>query len=484
MVSIIVGWLLFVFTVWGSGFVALRPFSLLRTERMALGFVVGATLLPFLLFLINTITHLSVLGQGDGGFLFTVLLVIMIFLLLFIEVFSKRRKNAETHTATREGLISPFTNILRLVLWLSLVVFFYLVVQGVTKPIYGWDEFSYWLYAAKLLYLSGGASTALHHDLYSSYPLGFPYLVAWCYHFIEMASVSAAKWISPMITLASMIVMNRAMVRSGVRPVNALLGVALFAWGTYYMLFYNWVAFGEMIYVDTYGIATLYAALWLREKRTTDFMLAMLVLGLSTFLRVDGAYIAIFTLVILFISNWKSKQEISFKQGAVGLLVVAIPIAAWYLFRFAFHLDSGWTTRISIAVIMARLQPPVLPGLLGSMWATISNIGNYPIDLLLPLLIIALPFSKRRDVFFLAFVSVVQLIYLFVAYLTVFTTFEAMHASSLPRYMLRNDPLIAIAFTLLISGKSQWKGFRHKKKPATGTAVSHKGKKRVSEAAP
>ena len=457
MATMIVGWLLFVFTVWGTGFVVLRPFPLWRTERMALGFVVGATLLPFLLFLVNTITHVRVLGGGRGGFFFAILLIVVIFLLLFIEVFSKRKKSLGDHTTTGQGAASPFAGVIRLVLWLSLVVFFYLVVQGVSRPIYGWDEFSYWLYAAKLLFLSGGSSTVLRHDLYSSYPLGFPYLVAWCYHFINTASVSAAKWISPMITLATMVVINRAMARSGVRPLNALLGVALFAWGTYYMLFYNWVAFGEMIYVDTYGIAGLYASLWLKDKRTTDFVLAMLVLGLSTFLRVDGSYIAIFTLVILFVSNWKGKQEITFKQGVTGIALVAIPVVAWYLFRLLFHLDSGWTTRVSLAIIISRLHPPVLPALLQSMWATISNVRMYPIDLFLPLLIISLPFARRRDVFFLTVVSVVQLLYLMVAYLTVFTTFEAMHASSLPRYMLRNDPLIAIAFILLISGKGQRK---------------------------
>jgi hypothetical protein len=469
MALTVLAWLLFVFTVWGSGFILLRPFLLLRMERAALGFVVGATLLPFILFLVNTMTHASLLGEGKTGFFITIILVVIIFAFLFIELFSKRKKTIPKPELERISPLALFTHPIRLVLWLSLLIFFYLVVQGVTKPIYGWDEFSYWLYAAKLLYLSGGASTALRHDLYASYPLGFPYLVAWCYHFINTTSVSAAKWISPMVTIATLVVINRALVRSGVRSMYALFGISLVAWGSYLMLYYNWVAFGEMIYVDTYGIAMLYASMWLRDKQTSDLVLSGLVLGLSTFLRVDGDYIAIFTLVILYVSNWKSKSTLSLRQRIGVFVLVLVPVIVWHLFRMTFHIDSGWTTRVSLATISARLHPPVFPSLLHSMWGTIADMSKYPIDLLLPFLIITWPFSRRRDVFFLTAVILVQLAYLMVAYLTVFTTFEAMHASSLPRYMLRNDPLIAIAFTLLISGKQQNNHADRKRKKRTSS---------------
>ncbi len=469
MALTVLAWLLFIFTVWGSGFILLRPFLLLRMERAALGFVVGATLLPFILFLVNTMTHASLLGEGKTGFFFTIILVVIIFAFLFIELFSKRKKTIPKPELERISPLALFTHPIRLVLWLSLLIFFYLVVQGVTKPIYGWDEFSYWLYAAKLLYLSGGASTALRHDLYASYPLGFPYLVAWCYHFINTTSVSAAKWISPMVTIATLVVINRALVRSGVRSMYALFGISLVAWGSYLMLYYNWVAFGEMIYVDTYGIAMLYAAMWLRDKQTSDLVLSGLVLGLSTFLRVDGDYIAIFTLVILYVANWKSKSTLSLRQRIGVFVLVLVPVIVWHLFRMTFQIDSGWTTRVSVATISARLHPPVFPSLLHSMWGTIADMSKYPIDLLLPFLIITWPLSRRRDVFFLTAVILAQLVYLMVAYLTVFTTFEAMHASSLPRYMLRNDPLIAIAFTLLISGKQQNNHADRKRKKRTSS---------------
>ena len=458
-----VAWLLFVFTVWGGGFVFLRPFPLLRAERAALGFVVGATLLPFAVFLLNTFTHAPILGEGRWGFFFSVLLIVAIFALMFIELFSRRKQAVRVAARGGPASVSPFHGLVRLLLWLALVVFFYVVVEGVTKPIYGWDEFSYWLYAAKLLYLSGGASTALSHDLYSSYPLGFPYLVAWCYHFIGTDSVSAAKWISPMITLATLVVIERALTRSGIRSPYALLASVLAAWGSYLMLFYNWVAFGEMIFVDTYAIALLYASLWLRDRRREDLILAGLMLGLSTFLRVDAAYIAVFTLVVLYVANLGNASSVSLRQGLVTLALVFIPAIIWYAFRITHHLDSGWTTRISLVTVMTRLRPPILPSLLHSMWTTISDLGLYPIDLLLPLLIISWPFSRRRDVFFLTAVSLAQFAYLFVTYLTVFTTYEAMHASSLPRYMLRNDPLIAIAFALLLSGKGQKPGASRRK---------------------
>ncbi len=451
MVLTIVAWVLFLFTVGGSGFVALRPFPLFRLERVAVGVVVGATLLPFGLFLFNSVTHAEILDEGRAGFFFSVLVVVVIFALLFWELFSKRTSKIITLKPAQPPL-PPLHNLVRWLLLLSLVAFFYVVVEGVTKPIFGWDEFSYWLYAAKLLYLTGGASTALRHDLYSSYPLGFPYLVAWCDHFLGVTSISAAKWISPIVTLATLVALERALERSGVRSPYALLGCALTAWGSFMMLNYNWLAFGEMVFVDTYALAALYVAIWLRERRGEDLVLSCLLLGLTTFLRVDGTYIAVFTLVLLFISNIRNGFAASRRQWFSAFALAFIPAVAWYAFRFVNHMNSGWTKRIFAATVTARLHSPVLPALLHSMWATVGNLGQYPIDLLLLLLVVTWPFSRRRDVFFLTALSIAQLAYLFVTYLTVFTTYEAMHASSLPRYMLRNDPLIAIAFALLISG--------------------------------
>lgn len=462
MVIKAVSWLLFIVTIWGSGFVFLRIFRVRGWERIALGFVIGATLVPFVLFLASTFTHLHLMDNGRGGFLSAGLILLTIFLLLFIEfVFAK---SAPRQRLVRDSGERRITGVIELILFIAVVVFFYLVVEGVTQPIYGWDEFSYWLYAGKLLYLSGGSSTIMSHDLYSSYPLGFPYLVAWLYHFLGGDSVSAAKWISPLISLATLIVIYRALMRTGVRRLYAWLGVALVTWGSFLYLEYNWVAFGEMIYVDTYSVGLLYATLWLRDHARSDLLLAGLLIGLSTFLRVDGFDIAIFTTLLLFAANIKNNNPVRWPEISGFLALVLVPALAWYVFRSAYHLDSGWTTRISLRVISERAQSSVLPDLLKSMWETVANLQKYPIDLLLPLLVIIGPFTRKREVYFLTAVSITQLVYLFVAYLSVFTTYEAAHASSLPRYMLRNDPLIALAYVYLLNGKNQLSNLRRKSK--------------------
>jgi hypothetical protein len=44
-----------------------------------------------------------------------------------------------------------------------------------------------------------------------------------------------------------------------------------------------------------------------------------------------------------------------------------------------------------------------------------------------------------------------QILYLFLAYMTVFSRFEALHVSSMDRYLLRIEPLIAFMVAFLLS---------------------------------
>ena len=45
-------------------------------------------------------------------------------------------------------------------------------------------------------------------------------------------------------------------------------------------------------------------------------------------------------------------------------------------------------------------------------------------------------------------ICLAQIVYLWIAYLTMFSVFEGLHASSSERYLMRIDPLTAIAFAL------------------------------------
>ena len=85
------------------------------------------------------------------------------------------------------------------------------------------------------------------------------------------------------------------------------------------------------------------------------------------------------------------------------------------------------------------------------MWHTISNLHTYPIGAFFTILVVATLFSRRRELYFLCAVTIAQIVYLFAAYMVVFPTFQALHTSSLDRYLMRVDPLIAVAFVLLLA---------------------------------
>ncbi len=459
-----IGWTLFVVTLTASGFLLLRPFGLALPERIAAGFVAGSTALPLLLFVVNTFWGIPVLATNGGGLAFFGVLLLALAIGVAVEAGPAWRRRGQRRTkkpAQRErkngikhGQQSVPARVATVILAVAIAIFLYQTAAGAAKPLFGWDEYSYWLYAAKLITLSDGRSTVLLHNAYASYPLGFPYLVAWCYHLIGVISIAQAKWISPLLTTATLVTIYSLLIRLRIGRFLALLAIALTVWGTETLLLYNWLAFGEMAFMDTYVIGVLYGAAWLRTQNRSDLALCGLFLGLSTFLRVDGAYVAIFTLILLWFAGIGTSRKGRWMSWVVALGAAALPALLWAYFKDHYHARAGWITRLSWSTISHRLQPPFVTMVWNSMWTTISNLHTYPIGVFFIVLVIATLLTKRRELYFLCALVCAQIVYLFVAYMTVFSAFEALHASSLDRYLMRVDPLIAVAFVLLLSGTS------------------------------
>ena len=446
MVLSIFMWIPLIVILIATGWVPLRRFAhLYPLERVGTSFVLGATLLPFLFFLLRSLTHIALFGSVSAS-------ILMIFLFLgsiLVFWFSKNQVYALFVRPSRHHAKLP--RILWWILILCLFIFIGDVIYGLTQPIFGWDEYSFWLYAAKIITIHHGSTTAMLKDAYNTYPLGFPYLIAISYQWIGGISITTAKIVSAWLTLFMLISLYSLLRRLGISSLLSMLALTITVFGSQIFLWYNFLAFGEMAYVDTYVLGVFYLVAFLEQSTLADLMIAGMLLGLSCFLRVDGIYIAFFTLVLaLFFTKTKVWKSLLTKKTIGSFVAYTLPpILVWQAFLQVFH-THGWTTRITVREITSRLAPHFLTTMLFAIWNTISNVSIYPIMIAFAVLLLGQIFWRRRSTGFLTLLVVAQISYLFVAYLTVFSTFEALHASSMDRYLLRIDPLIAVAFILWI----------------------------------
>jgi len=454
----ITGFMLFVFSVGSLGYLLLARTSLSGVERVSTGFIFGATVLPLGLFILQVSTGILPLANNGAGYLVTPTVILGLASVLVWHLTRRRSQSASLSSLIHSlQLAARRLNPLSILLMGSLLVaicsFFWLLVKGLQAPVFGWDEYSYWLYAAKALTLSGGRASVLLSDAYATYPLGFPYLVAWCYHLTGDTAIVTAKLISPLLTLATCITLFHVLKRLGLSALLALCAVAVMLWGTHIFYWYNIVAYGEMSYVDTYTVGILYAVAWLEGRADNDLRIACAVLGLTVFLRVDGFYIDLFTtLLMVLISFSRKHSRPAAKTTLWSLLWFITPELIWKLYVTArVKSQSGWTTRISWHEIMHRLTPVFLQTEWLAVWRTATDLTVYPISLAFAFCLICAWFVRKRSVAFLTLVAAAQIAYLFVAYLTVFSRFEALHASSLDRYLLRIDPLIAVALIFILA---------------------------------
>ncbi|MCY0870541.1 MAG: hypothetical protein OWT27_08130 [Firmicutes bacterium] len=472
--SVVGGWILFVASVLAAGWsvVAMIAPTLPLWESIGTGFVAGSALLPFALFAVDAVLRLRDLAYHGDRILALAGALIAIAIITAIAIRrSARQRRAQLHSVATRGQHrsrsrgrrvrsrlrqAPWDTVFTIVFALAIAAFFAEVVRGAVAPLFGWDEYSYWLYAAKVLSLHGGAIRALRHYDYGSYPPAFPYLCAWLYQLLGYISIHAARFVTPILVLFLLLAIHRALVRLGLRTVHATMAVAMIAWGTSSFYWYTVLAFGEMAFVAVYALALLYLAAWWMSARRqdpharSDWRLFALFFGLSGFLRVDGLYIECMTVVIVavFLAMRKDPRP-RLRQWLELAVLGLVPPLSWYAYRALAHVRAGWVTRISLQTLAKRLEPPFVTQVLAAMWHDLSSLQTYPIMLVLVLTIIAALITRNRLSLLLCTVAVFQAIYLFVAYVTVFTAFEAVHASSLDRYMLRDDPLTAIACALL-----------------------------------
>ncbi len=466
---IILGFALWASTVWMTGFLlvsATPARTLPRGEIAAVAGVVGSAALPLMLFLLNWLTGWPIISQGVIGDIFIGALTLTEAALLARLTLGKpvrpgagadAAKN-RTRARRRPGSNRAGDAVLIAVLSVALAAFYYWLWRGVRRPIFGWDEYSFWLYAAKALLVHGGSGSAMVHDPYASYPLSFPYLVAWCYRLTGGLSIERAKWVTPAVTTAFFWSLYMVMRRFRVRPALALLGVVLAAWGSQMILWYNLIAYGEMAYVCVYVLALLYAASWLNVRepahRSADLFMFALLLGLSAFVRVDGVYVAIMTLIILMVVGGARQVRQRGQNRRLAAFALVFPIVCWEGFKLAHHVRAGWTSRITLGELGVRLQPAFLSRVVAAVWFTMTNFTVYPIVLLLFFMTVMTVVSRNRITLFLVLVAYAQIVYLLAAYVSVFSVFEALHASSLDRYMLRIDPITAAAFIIWLASAS------------------------------
>lgn len=437
--------LLFFVTVIGIGLL-LDPFfaHMHRLERLGLAILCGSVLLPFLLFFASAYLHILPLAKTGVGVFFrsgvTVLALTSIARFLLSEIRALRAPGRSRSAPRKKRRVQ----ISAMISTLSLIAFAFFVVIGIHTRLFGWDEYSYWMYAAKVLTVTGGDIHALLPNAYGSYPPGFPELAAWNDALQGDVSIQHAKWMAPLYFLGALTLEWGLFKRYQTSTSRILIILALTVWGCQSYDLFTILAYGEMPYVDLYTPGVIYLAFSMRSKDMRDLNTGVILLLFSAFLRVDGWIVAGFTLVLFFLFNARQVlTAVRAKKRLLAYACAALPILLWNLYLLHHPTLAGWGTRLTLSRVDARLPWPFMSRVLGAMWMTVSNLRVYPIMAVYPLLIGYALVKRNRALWFLLAVVLTQFAYLFTAYMTVFSSFEALHASSLDRYLLRVDPLIS-----------------------------------------
>ncbi|KUO94948.1 hypothetical protein [Ferroacidibacillus organovorans] len=437
--------LLFILTVIGIGLL-LDPFfaHMNRLERLGLAILCGSVLLPFLLFFANAYLLILPLAKTGAGVFFrggvTVLALASLVWFLLREIHALWAP-ARSRRAPRQKTKVRISALLSAA---SLLAFAAFVIIGIHTRLFGWDEYSYWMYAAKVLTVTGGNVHALLANAYGSYPPGFPELVAWNNVLQGDISIQHAKWIAPFYFLGALTVEWGLFKRYRLTTNRILILLALTVWGCQSYDLFTILAYGEMPYVDLYTPGVIYLAFAVRTKDSRDLNTGVILLLFSAFLRVDGWMVAGFTLAVFFLfSARQTRSALREKKRLLIYVSAALPILLWNFYLFHHPTLAGWGTRLTLSRVSARLPWPFMSHVLGAMWTTVTNLRVYPIVAAYPFLVWAAFASRSRALWFLLAVVFAQFAYLFTAYMTVFSSFEALHASSLDRYLLRIDPLIS-----------------------------------------
>ena len=450
----IIGFGVWPFTVAGLGYCVVGILARRRVlEHMATGFLIGAAALPLLLFATSIFLDIPVLARTAWGragvWIFSLLITSGV---AVTAVHHTRVLHTETTTRSPCTHRGGYLWIADILLVIAILAYLFQIFYG-TRLFghYGWDEYSFWLYAAKALYLSSGSGTVLRQDAFATYPLGFPYLMAWCYRLTGGVSFGCVRLIAPMLTTTACLSIYLILQRLALTRTSALLAVAMSVWGCYPMLRLNWVGFGEIIYVDIFTLGVVYVVAWMKSRLRTDLWTAASLLGLSCFLRTDGVYIMLIT-VFLFVCiqlGAQSRCDLA-KQWKWPTVAIVLPALLWQWFLIHYHVQTGWMGRLSSAFLWDRMQPSFIQGTGIALWHTISNMSVYPITIVLGFLALNILWFRRTEFVFLISICLAQIMYLWIAYLTMFPVFEGLHASSSERYLMRIDPLTAIAFALWV----------------------------------
>ena len=204
----------------------------------------------------------------------------------------------------------------------------YILWSGFNVPIHSWDTFSTMGFKTKIILYSQSLEYIPRFAKFD-YPLHLPSLIAWLASGSGGWDDTLVKMIFPMYSLALAVVLFYAL-RIFTDGRWALAGVALLLSSNFYV-YHSTIAYRDITMMFFNCSAVLLILIWQRTEFRTSLLLAALLSGMTSFIKLEGfGYLGIHNLLVLIIlffdkkMSWKDKflRQLAFSAISIGIYAI------------------------------------------------------------------------------------------------------------------------------------------------------------------
>lgn len=442
MISVIV----FILIISLIGFTILSVLNLKFSplEMCSLVFPVGASFITLYCWFLSAIkVYYSV------NVIFVPLIIVSVILLIVNYIFSgKINKEINTLIHMKKRYQFQVNNIATLfVIAILLIQYLFLLTHSITANIYQPDELSHWGFQAKVIFegkslesFYGGNGFETGFEIYPSF---VPLLAVSYYIFSDQVIDSFVRIIGPLFLGSLLLHLYTELNKILEKKIISLILLGIFLSSGYVMFEMSTGLYADIEYAFFYYVSVVYMVRYFtNENDLKNLIYSAVFLGLASWTKTDGQYIAIMHIILFFIINFKN-NKFKIKDNLMFIVIsLFIPIT-WKIYTILRNFpDSRWSIDPHPEFIIPMLQASVNQifntSSWGLFWIIIFGfvISNFHVKI------------KRNQLFLLAII-VSNIAFLYFSYIVMFGA-EAPSAASFSRYVLRIAPISLLYIALVM----------------------------------
>lgn len=329
-------------------------------------------------------------------------------------------------------------NITILDIFISIIIV-YIIIYAITNVPFLPDEFSHWALQAKNIFI--GKSMNLFIDTgFESYPNYIPLLGSSYYFFVNDLQDYSIRIISSMHLIALIFNIYYFAERLKLNKNISKCLVLLFLTSMGVMIDLSSSYYADIIFAMYYSSSIMFFILWYKQSQRKDFILYIIFMIGSTWVKTDGFYLMlgnILIMIILSIKSNKIKLKHIIEYSILGLSII-IP---WkiYCSMYSFP-ESRWSLNINVEYIVPMIKNMLIQTFSLNSWGTINII-------FVLVIVFSLKNLYKDDSIICIMVILGNILFLALCYIMLFGG-EALTAASYSRYITRIIP-IQIIFILM-----------------------------------